>query len=275
MNLADFGTEARPLRASSLPRLIACPWSVVMEVYEEGPRDSGPAADTGSAVHFAAAMWHGPAKKETAVAIEVMRRCLSRFPLANLTAAADQFQRYADDKRNQEAEVVLCEKEVTLRLKAETEIVIVGTLDQVRRDRHGRLAVYDIKTGSPEGWDMLHEHALQLAAYQIGASEKLGEEVHEAYIIRTKDYLKKRVGPVFWEAGWSGLAAARLLLQSVVETVQRVRLGHVWAGPGVQCKWCKAGGVAGCLPKLKELKCLVNLGLPSVVSSRPSSPAST
>jgi RecB family exonuclease len=245
-NLAEFGTAARPLRASSLPRLVRCPWAAIMEAYSDGGT-SGPAADTGTAVHLAIATWHTLAKKDARVAVEVMRRSVARFPLADLDSATVQFHDYTNDRRNVEAEVVACETPVTLTLPAPEEVVIIGTLDQVRRDRHGRLTVWDVKTGKPDGWDMLHEHALQLAAYMLGAGATA------CGIIRTQDYRRRNgPGPVFWEAPFD-IHQAYELLRSVVHTVQAVRQGTVHVGPGSHCRWCPAGGLAGCLPLLREM----------------------
>jgi RecB family exonuclease len=254
-DLTTFGTEARPLRASSLPRIVRCPLAAVLEAFSD-ERSSGPAADTGTAVHFAVRLWHREANKDARVAAEVMRRSLDRFPLADLDAASVMFSDYTNDRRNREAEVVLCEEQITFTLEAEEgeteEIVIVGTLDQVRRDKHGRLTVWDLKTGKPDGWDMLHEHALQLAAYQIGAGVRLKKQCQGAGIIRTQDYRRRNgPGPVFWEAPWS-LIDAHMMLHSVRDAVRRIRSGRVYTGPGSHCRWCPQGGLAGCLPALRE-----------------------
>jgi RecB family exonuclease len=245
-DLSEFGTEARPLRASSLPRIIRCPWAAIMEAYSESGA-SGPAADTGTAVHFAVALWHREAQQDTRVALEVMRRSHDRFPLADLDEAAVHVTDYAGDPRNKAADIVFVEQKVTVTLPApEGDVIICGTLDQVRRDKHGRWTVWDLKTGKPDGWDMLHEHALQLAAYQIGV------EAPRAGIIRTQDYRRRNgPGPVFWEAPW-GLTDARVMLQSVVRAVLAIRRGTVHIGPGSHCRWCPAGGLAGCLPELRN-----------------------
>ena len=96
---------------------------------------------------------------------------------------------------------------------------------------------------------MLDGHCLQLAAYQLGASELLGEPVREAGVIRTKDYLKTdrarnpKPGPVFYEAPWS-YADVPLLLSAVARRVAEVRSGQVSPTPGEDCKWCI--GIANC-----------------------------
>ncbi len=208
-----------------------------------------------------------------------MRLSLSRFPLADLDAAERQFRLYAADERNLKAEFILVEKEVRITLPPpegdEEEIVIVGTLDQVRKVQ-GRAVLWDIKTGSPDGVDMLNTACLQLAAYQLGASQLLGMPVRSAGIIRTKDYLKtdrsgnSKPGCVFYEAPW-GYGDLAAILASVTTLVSLVRKGQVYAAPGEQaCKYCI--GVGNCLPRLTELTRRVSL---SVASSHSLSSAST
>lgn len=223
----------------------------------EGERTSSPAADTGSAVHAAIAAYHTVAKGDARASLEAMREGLAKYPLADLHDAELSFRPYAADTRNTEAEVVLVEREISLRLApAETdpttqEIVIVGTLDQVRRER-GLLVVCDVKTGKRlEGEDMLNDHCLQLCAYQLGASALLGEPVRGACVIRTYDYRKKAKGPVFWNAAW-GVKDAESLMRGVAHVVANIRAGRAWAAPGEHCRWCPAGSPSGCQQSLRQ-----------------------
>lgn len=255
MNLSDFATERRPLRASMLPLLVRCPLSAVLKIFT-GEGESGPAADTGSAVHAAAKAFHTVAEGDVPASIEAMRAGVKDYPLADLDAAEHQFRLYAADPRNREAEVVLCEHSLTLKIPpaeddpTQEAIVVTGTLDQVRREAGGQLRLCDIKTGRSGGVDLLHSHALQLAAYQLGACEVLGEQVHQAAVIRTKDYLAKPQGPVFWEAMWR-LSDCREMLNSVRRIVASVRRRQVNIGPNQDdCRWCV--GLANCLPLLRR-----------------------
>lgn len=259
VSLLTFASAATPLRCSLLPRLFRCPMSVVIE-YLDGGDGGGPAADTGSAVHFAARAWHTVSGKEVALSVNLMRMAVDKYPLADLNSAEEQFRHYANDPRNTAAQVILCEAKVNIILappEGDTEaVVIVGTLDQVRRSE-GRLTLWDIKTGAPEGVDMLNTHAMQLAAYQYGASLALAEPVRFAGVIRTKDYLKKdrhrnpKPGPVFYEAPWS-YAQLPLLLDMIRRYVGDIRRGDVRISPGDEaCRYCV--GLANCLRRNREL----------------------
>ncbi len=220
----------------------------------------GKAADTGSAVHMAASIFHGQGAKDVSVSVAVMRGAIDRYPFADLDAAEVQFRHYAKDERNRDAEVVLNEAKVCVKIPpaeddpTQKEIVINGTLDQVRRENM-TLVVYDIKTGSMhEGLDMLHEHLFQLVVYQLGACAKLGLQVSGAGLIRTKDYLKKTPGPVFWRAPWR-LSQCAILVKQIAARVACIRRGDVSISPsGSHCRWCPLGSVSNCVPKLEELR---------------------
>src|SRR4051812_23628872 len=54
----DFGSAARPLRPSQLGHLVLCHWRGLARELDMLDNDSGKAADTGSAVHFAVAAYH-------------------------------------------------------------------------------------------------------------------------------------------------------------------------------------------------------------------------
>lgn len=223
---------------------------------QDEERVSGKAADTGSAVHMAAKGFHKT--KDLRLAVGLMREMLEQYPLADLDDAEEQFQHYARDPRNKEAEVIQVEWPVEFTLDPAPEdptqekIHVIGVLDQVREDR-GVLCVCDIKTGaSMDGYQMLSYHATQLAAYQLGASIKLGRPVERAAIIRTKDYLGSRKGPVFWETPWS-YRDLRLILSGVAPAVARVRAGLLAPHPGDACRYCPQGGVANCVPRLRSL----------------------
>ena len=223
-----------------------------------GENESGQAADTGSAVHYAAKLFHTSAKGDVAKAIKEMERSLPEYPLADLGTAEGHFRLYASDPRNKDAKIVLCEEKIEVILPPpeghSEEVVIQGTVDQVRQEG-GRLVVCDIKTGASagEGDDMLNYYAAQLAAYQVGAATLLKQHVSSAAIIRTRDYLKTdrkknpKPGPVFWYASWT-YNDALALLEEVRRVVGDVRSGRISVSPSAEnCKWCPGGGVGNCL----------------------------
>src|SRR5690348_15014108 len=104
----------RPLRASALPSLLRCPRGEVLKLL--GEDEAGQAADTGSAVHFAAKMFHTQARGDVAAALKAMAENLPEFPLADLGTAEAHFRLYAKDRRNQQAKIILCEEKISLTL---------------------------------------------------------------------------------------------------------------------------------------------------------------
>lgn len=219
-----------------------------------GVRQGSEAADTGSAIHRAAKVWHD--EKDYSVAVGAMRHEIDRYPLADLDTAEKTFRHYASDKRNQEAEVVYLEKEIELEIEpAETDptqekIYIKGTLDQIRRSR-GHNYVWDIKTGKRlTGFQMLQEHCWQLCIYWISALTLV--PIIGAGVIRTQDYYTRNQ-QVFWEAPWSQ-SHAEHMIKSLAYYVANVRRGDIAVNPGEpHCGYC-LGGIANCVPQLKEIR---------------------
>jgi hypothetical protein len=156
---------------------------------------SGPAADTGTAVHAAAAHYHTQ-KKGADAAVKAMRAGLNEYPFADLDTAEAHFRAYAGDPRNVSANVILCEAKVRLVPPRGQRRSYAG------RNRHrgdARSSPRSLRKAdgrgyqnreSPEGADMLDSHCLQLCAYQLAASAHLGKPVTGAAILRTRDYLK-------------------------------------------------------------------------------------
>lgn len=261
--MREFASEQHPLHCSQLSKVLGCPLSQVLAMMSNDD-ESGPAADTGSAVHLAAHTWHAQAAQDLRVAIGVMRAQQALYPLADLDKAEEFFRHYANDRRNVEAKVIQSETQVSFTISpcktdpTQTPIYIVGTLDQVR-EINGQLALLDIKTGRMyEGADMLSHHAMQLAAYQIGATKLLGRPVRRAFILRVQDYVKKVPGPVLWEAPWN-LSDCESILDGLRHVVASIRSGRIYAAPGGECRWCPQMSVANCLPRLVEIGGLKNV----------------
>lgn len=250
----NYGTEHYPIRCSSIPALLRCPLRNLMLHLDLVPDNAGEAADTGSATHKAVAAWHE--RKDITAAIKVMRECIIEYPLANLDEAAEMFQDYAGDPRNQAAKVVLCEKQITFQLdpserdETRQKILVQGTLDQVREE-HGVYRLYDLKTGKPDGGEMVQDHTMQIAAYCIGASQHLRKPVEPGAIIRVRGY-RSRTGNVFFPFKWT-LAHANLLMDGLREMVAMIRSGNVYLNPGKYCYYCPAMGVERCTQQLLQL----------------------
>lgn len=222
---------------------------------------SGPAADTGSAMHAAVAEWHKTNRKSVRDAINAMRSRLIEFPAADLPDAELQFQCYADDPRNHITPIII-EHKLTFKLDPATEdptgqpITVIGTVDQVREE-DGVLKIWDLKSSKKMGFDILVTSLLQVTAYALGATQLLGKCVHPGGIIRTRGYITggtaRQASPmgVFYHAFWS-FYDAPALLASVQHAVAAVRMGRITLMPGEYCRWCPSLSPEKCLPSLQE-----------------------
>lgn len=213
---------------------------------DEVPGEYKPAADTGSAVGRAIQLFHEGTSPGDALA-QIGRECAERFPAADISGASQRALRYMRDERNPPKIATHCELEVDLVLpgwEGEPDVHLRGHLDQIREGEDGRLYVWDVKDGAPQGPEMVLGYAWQLAAYALGATQKLGRVVLPGGIIRTKGYDVQRaaadpsVCSVFFAAPWS-LDQCRAMLENVVFQVHLIRRGLVLRTPGVHCGWCK------------------------------------
>lgn len=251
--MKDFATESKPIRASSLYKILECPGRVVLETSNE----VGSAAETGSLVHLGVVTYHKT--KSLSEALKAMRANQSLYPKSIYEEAEKHLTPYTKDPRNQEAEVIEQEKEVKFSIDNDIDdpygpIYIIGHFDQIRRD-NGRLYLWDIKTGKKySGWEMLHVATVQLAAYCIGASQRLSTPVYPGGIICTYGYRRRNAdapetcpGGVFFNASWE-LRDCGTLLRPVVRRVMEIRGGEIDLIPGDHCSRCM--GLDECLPKM-------------------------
>lgn len=256
-DLTQFATDAYPLHASGLRNLVSCPWKVVVGFLSAPSDESGAAADTGSAVHAAAAAFHHG--KEAAACLSIMGSRIREYPQADLKEAAALFLAYAADPRNRSARVVLVEQEVKFTIspashdKTQAPIQVVGTVDQVRELDDGSLAALDIKTSKKDPVDLLNNHAMQVAAYMVGASYLLGRPVKRGCLITPRKYRPDGTGPAFWWYPWT-LDDTAAVLEAVRNVVAAVRAGNVWHVAGEQCTWCPFRTPDACMPRLTQLR---------------------
>lgn len=254
-----FGTEQHPLRMSQLPRLAGCTVREFLQFMGDLTDESGPAADTGSMVHGMIAAWHlsGFDPSHAARAVAALQ---AQFPLADPETAAAHFAGYANDPRNRVELFGRPETPVRLRVPmgdGQPDVVVNGTLDQLRVGEDGVLEVWDVKTGKPSGLSMLDSYALQLAGYALGAAQTLGRDVRLGGIVRTVGYLARGVSRnpspdgVFYHVPW-GPQVALLLLDTVKRAVRQVRAGEADFAPGYGCQVCPARGFQNCLPLLQK-----------------------
>lgn len=251
-----------PLRSSALQKMVMCPMRALVTIME-GDDSSGQAADTGSAMHKAAAMWHLN-NHDVAEAVKAMHLHGKEYPLADMKEAESLFRLYSKDKRNQEAETPLIERKIAFSIppckedETQKEIVIHGTLDQVRRV-NGELRLYDIKTTKKSGTVALQSALYQMAAYCVGATLLMDEPVHPGALILPRTYaLKQNVGVlqptgVFWHIPWT-LEHIPVILNGLKVIVAAMRRGDVWVNPNEECFFCPEKSIDNCIPKLLQLK---------------------
>ena len=256
-DLRLFGTEAYPIHPSGMRVMVVCPWRAAMEYLFSPEESDQQAANTGSAMHVAAAEMHRG--KEAAECVSAMMEGIRKYPRADLHDAAALFLQYSLDPRNRDARLILVEEPIAFQISPAPDdptgapIQVIGTLDQVREE-DGIFRLYDIKTSKREPMDVLHDSTYQFAAYCIGASIKLGKPVHPGALILPRRYRSSDPGgsPVFWRYPWR-FEHIEQILYGVRTTVARIRSGQLYHVPSDSCKWCHAKTPDNCLPKLLEI----------------------
>ena len=220
--------------------------------------EGGPAGDTGSAMHRAAAAFH--VGKEVADCLAVMQGALAEYPLADLADAAAMFLCYAADSRNRGVDTPLVEADVSFWIvpaahdTTKEAIYVKGRLDQVRRHADGKLRAWDIKTSKKDPQDILHQSTYQMAAYCVGAAAKLEERVDPGGIIMPRLYTKDlERSPVFRYFPWT-FEDCEHIMEAVRCAVADVRAGRLRHFPSQDCRWCVLKSPDLCLPKLIDLR---------------------
>jgi RecB family exonuclease len=253
-DLRLFATEKYPLRASRLYWFMCQMRHALDHLGMFDPDTGGVAAQTGSLTHVGIQVWH-ESTQNLEEALRAMRDAVPRFPAAEPTEAQRNVLLYSKDPRNQSAKIIAVERPVTLKLPDSTgDIVITGTLDQVREDEDGAWRVYDIKTGGDRKSveDMIYEAAMQVSAYAVAATVQFGRPVEPGCVIWTQGYRRRGGDPatapggVFLPFGIS-LSQAEALLDGVRQLVAAVRRGEPAFGPGSWCNFCPARGLRNCL----------------------------
>ncbi len=237
----QFATALYPLRPSRLATLVSCPMSALLMAID-GERSGGSAADTGSLVHAGAAGYHRAANSEEA-GVAALEAARDTFPAGDIEKARTIFTAYARDKENQTAVVTHVEQPVRLIIPAHpsdptgADIVIEGTLDQIRRHPDGVSRVWDIKTGYALDADetILH-YMIQQAGYTLAARESVDPGVLPGGIIYTPGYEKPR-GRRHLDLKLD-IERCIMLLHPVRVLVAAVRRGEPMANPGSACRYC-------------------------------------
>jgi len=234
-----FGSARFPLRPSACGKLVGCPMSVFLKYEDES--DGGVAAQTGNLVHSAAAAFHN--HKDLEAGLAALEAARLEFPRGDPEKADKIYRAYAADPKNNEAEVVWCERKVRLDLAPAPgdptgePVVIEGTLDQVRRES-GVLRVWDIKTGDRLGpEENLDDYLIQQAVYVLAARQTLDPTIEPGGLIYTPGYSKPR-GRRFIPYTLT-IEQLRLFVTPVVHAVSLIRQGIPAFRPSAEnCRWC-------------------------------------
>lgn len=239
--------------------------------------EGGPPAQTGSLTHAGVAEFH----RLTGQSLDVRRKGVwdaiakasELFPLADKDEVRLFITPYMNDPRNIEAKIVcaldpvtkiltpLIEQEINFTLPPHPNdptnepIHVQGHMDFVRE----RMGVYyndDLKTGKKTGWEMLHDYAIQMAAYAYGIRQYYGIPVHPGNIIRAHGYRARGADlpspdGVFWASTFV-YDDVDWILEKVRLAIADIRRGDITFGPGPHCTYCEFGGLTGCIPEFKK-----------------------
>lgn len=241
------------VRISALNSFAKCLGLYVMQLGSS----SGKAAQTGSLVGRMIELFHRAVEPEECLT-HAYAEGLEKWPLADFDQARTWALAYMSDPRNRAGselgEVVGEWQEMDVTMTEPFEAT--GHPDQVRRHPTGQLKVWDVKSGSPSGLDMVHSYAWQLAGYAVALTETLGEEVTPGGIIRVRGYtvrggVKPANARVFFHTPWS-LDRCRTMLDDAAFYVDQLAQGYVPCTPGNHCGYCPASGPANCAEEIGE-----------------------
>ena len=261
----EFASAKFPLRPSKLIQFIRCPMSAFLSIHD-GENEAGEPAQTGNLVHSAAAAYHRLKAAGThtdaqrlEAGLAALEAARQEFPEGNPEKAVRIFRSYASDPENIKAETPWVEQKVVIELEpapndpTRQPVVIIGTLDQIRRYPDGSLRLWDIKTGNgKDPVESVNEYLIQQAAYLLAAREKLDPRIMSGGLLYTPGYEKPR-GRRHLPIKTTPEQAA-LLLVPVVYAVAEIRRGIPAFRPGADsCKHCPHRPYSQCLPMLRGL----------------------
>lgn len=267
-----FADKDNPIRCSKLASIAKCSARVYMlGLMYADDGEGGESAQTGSVTHAGVAAFHkteGGLKVREKAAWDSIAKARTLFPLANETEVRLFITPYMNDMRNITAKFHVHKGELCIEYpvefclpphpfdKSKQEIFVQGTLDQIRIE-NGVLLVDDLKTGKISGWQMIHDYAVQMAAYtygarNIGIKNAMPGRIIRAMGYRTREDKGNSPDGVFWHLPfkWSDVET---ILENVRLHVALIRNGDIQFNPGPHCTYCEFGGMTNCLPKWAEL----------------------
>lgn len=244
----------------------------MLEYLESEDSEGGESAQTGSLVHAGVAEFHkteGRLDARQKAAWEAIAANRAKFPLADETEVRLFLTPYINDPRNISAVMarmpngeLAVEQQVDFTLDpheldpTKGLIYIQGTFDQVRMSAFGTPQLHDLKCGKPSGYQMIHDYAVQIAAYTYGCLKfwpnAAPGKIIRCYGYRQRDAILPSPDGVFWGMPFDR-KALDILLDNVRLHVALVRMGDVQLNPGPHCTFCEFGGLNGCVPRLQMI----------------------
>lgn len=253
--VSEFASASCPLRISQIPKFMRCSMSLLFDVDES---ERGVASQTGTALHALVEQYHR--SNDLTKVLGLINDYKSKFPSANLDECERMLTAYANDRRNNEGNVITIEEEIGIEIETPKgpNIVLTGHIDQIRRI-DGRLCVWDIKTSKLSGSQILFDYAYQLALYAFAATHFYGEPVGVGGVILPRKYLEKKnqglesPDEVFFHSTLSN-SDIETMVYLVFEKIQRFRELSFDLMPSVFCDWCGAKTPVVCLNKYRAIK---------------------
>lgn len=260
MTTREFGTEAYPIRVSSIPGFMKCTARSVLMLANLTSDAAGGAAHNGSSFHCLADAWHQSGfNRDYAYTVEAARRF--EWPEAKTADVFRAFEGYIRDPRNR-VELVASEVKIAFTLDPSQDdptgslIHFTGHIDQLRDARAP--AVWDMKLSRLGGGDLINVYAYQIAMYAIGATKHFGREILPGGIIRCSTYATKEAAKLDSPGGvFFGSCLTEEVMESMVKDIAKqvaaVRRGDVTSRPGDHCSYCPVGHVSRCVTLINNL----------------------
>lgn len=273
-----IGDSQNPVRCSRLASIAKCSGRIwMLEYLDSDDSEGGEAAQTGSLVHAGVAAFHkegGRLDARQKAAWQAIADNRAKFPLSDETEVRLFLTPYINDPRNINAEFarfpkghkyegqLAIEQQVDFTLTpheldpTQSLIHVQGTYDQVRVNAFGVPQVHDLKCGKPSAFQMIHDYAVQIAAYTHGA-KSVWPNVQPGKIIRAYGYRARGVVGNSPEGVFISMPFTDkdidILLDNIRLHIALLRMGDIQLNPGPHCCYCEHGGLSNCVPRLRAI----------------------
>lgn len=242
-----LGDESQPIRASLLPMLLLCPRFYMERVIGDGTDRAGPPAETGNLCHVGIQAYHthkGKGGTATAHAKTMLSLAAKVYPQGDIEEALSMLDKYIKrDAAERRGTVIHSEEKIEVRIPpadfdpTKKDIVIIGTVDQVRAIGRTTLYVVDHKTGWKPGVEMVQDHMTQLAAYTLGVMRRYPNHTVQPFITRIRDLIRSNL-PFWWPIPLATEADCLAVLGPIRTRIAELRMSVYDSTPGKHCEWC-------------------------------------